>query len=400
MPQFDVRYLVDGAIVRESVTADDLDEVHAGAKVRGHQVLSAKKIGSGLQMQIGGPKRVKPAELTQFVRMFATVVAADLPVLQALRMMACETDHPTLASAIDAVAADLENGSSLAEGFARHPSVFPPQLVTTVEAAETGGFLDRALLAVAETLEDQGQLASDVKQASTYPVVVLFVGVLASVGMSIFLLPRFATMFDDLGGELPLPTRIALGMSDVMTWLAPLGGVAGFAGWFWWRRNKHLKKVRAVVDPLKLRLPVFGPIMRKIAVSRVTRTLALLLDAGVPQLQAIPKAAPTANNLAVERALLAAGEYVALGEDLSKHLSDGDVIPGLVSQMLAAGEKVGKPGEMLERVSRFYHSAVTRATKQLSSAIEPVLIVVVGLMVGFQILAIYMPMFSMFDLIG
>lgn len=400
MAQFDVRYLVDGKVVRERVTADDLEEVRAGAQMRGSTLLSATKAGGGLSLQLGGPKRVKPEHLNQFVRMFATLVSADLPVLQALRMMVKETEHPALAAAIEAVASDVESGSSLASAFERHPAVFPSLLVSTVGAAEDGGFLDRALVSTADALEDQAKLAADIKSAATYPLIVLCLGVIVSIAMLIFLLPRFAGMFDGLGGELPMFTQVVMGVADVVKWAAAPVAVLGAAGGFWYQRNKGRDSVRAVIDPIKLKLPIFGPINRKVAVSRMTSTLALLLGSGVPMLRAIPKAAPTANNVVIGNALLAAGVYVELGQSLSDHLSDGGAIPTLVSGMLAAGEKVGKPEEMLSRVADSYREQVSRETKQLTSTLEPLLITAIALMVGTQMIAIYLPMFSIFDLIG
>jgi type IV pilus assembly protein PilC len=400
MPQFDVRYLVGSEIIPERITADSEDEVQAGAKLRGATLLSVTKVGTGMKMEIGGPKRVKPAELNQFVRMFATIVAADLPVLQALRMMSTEVENPTLAAAVEAVRVDVESGSSLSVAFERHPTIFPPLLVATVDAAEDGGFLDKALVSTADTLEDQAELAADIKQASTYPAVVLGIGIAASAAMMIFLLPRFASMFADLGGELPLLTRIVMGASDVLQVIAIPLIVVGIIAALWWQRNKHVESVRDKVDPIKLRVPIFGPLARKIAVTRMLRTLALLIEAGVPMLQAIPKAAPTANNTVISGALLKAGEYVQLGEDLSAHLSDDGIIPTMPSQMLRAGEKVGQPGPMLDRVAKFYHSEVSRATKQMASTIEPILIVTIGMLVGVQLIAMYLPMFSVFDLIG
>ncbi|WP_251151312.1 type II secretion system F family protein [Cellulosimicrobium sp. Marseille-Q4280] len=400
MPQFDVRYLVGSTIVPERITADNEDEVRAGASLRGATLLSVKKVGTGMKMEIGGPKRVKPDELNQFVRMFATIVAADLSVLEALRMMSKEIEHPTLASAVDAVATDVDAGSSLAAAFERHPSVFPALLINAVSAAQSGGFLDTALLATADTLEEQAELAADVKQASTYPLTVLVVGILASVIMLVFLLPRFAGMFDELGGELPLLTRMVMAASEVVKWVAiPVAVLAAIAA-VWWRRNKHRESVRRTIDPIKLRVPIFGPLARKLAVTRMLRTLGLLLESGVSMIEAIPKAAPTANNTVISGALLKAGEYVQLGEDLSVHLSDDGHIPTMASQMLRAGEKVGDPGPMLDRVAKFYHSEVSRATKKMSSTLEPILITTVGAMMGVQLLAMYLPMFSVFELIG
>jgi len=402
MAQFDTRFLdpTTGAVVADRITAESEDEVRSAAMLRGQTFLSAKKVGTGWQMEIGGKKRVKPSDLVLFTRMFATIIAAGLPALQALNMMVSETEHKTLREALEQVTADFESGSSLGEAFAKHPHIFPAMLITTVSAAEEGGFLDQALLSAADTLEAQAKLTSDIKQAATYPAVVLSVGIIASLIMLLWMLPKFASMFDDLGGELPALTRFIMALSNVLKYAGPFLALAIVGFVLWWRKNRHVQAVREFVDPIKLRLPIFGPISRKIAIARMTRTLSLLLGSGTTMLEAVSKAAPTANNVVIAKALTDAGEYVDLGEDLSKHLSDSGAIPTLVSQMLRAGEESGRHDEMLLRVAEFYDQEVSAATKSLSSTLEPILIVLIAAMIGVQLVAIYLPMFSIFDLIG
>ncbi|WP_156250983.1 type II secretion system F family protein [Pseudactinotalea terrae] len=401
MARFEVRALdpKDQRIITERTQASDEDEVRASLQLRGLTVLRISPVGTGLQMQIGGPKRVKHGDMSVFVRMFATIVSAGVPIMRALEMMTAETTHPTLREALEDVCGKVEAGQSLSAAMTDHPKVFPPLLVSQVSSGEAGGFLEQALLSAADTMEKQVKLASDIKSAATYPVVVLCVGVAAAIGMLLFVLPIFTTMFADLGGELPLPTRVAIALSDVLkVAIAPLV-VAGVAFGFWWRSHKNDDAVRAKLDPALLRLPIFGSLIRRIAVARATRVLAVMLSSGVPLVTAIEKSAPTANNKVIADALMAAREHVELGRPMSDHLSDGNHIPTLVSQMVRAGEESGAIDDMLVKVSDFYDQQIESTTKQLSSILEPILIVVVGALIGGLIVAMYMPMFAVFDLI-
>lgn len=387
------------SIVSERLQAENIDEVHASLALRGLTPLSVKEIGTGLQMQIGGSKRVKPQDLSVFARMFATIVSAGVPIMRALQMITEETTHPTLRTALEDVSARVEAGQSLSSALEGHPKAFPSLMVSLVASGEAGGFLEQALVSTAETLEKQVKLASDIKSAATYPVVVMCFGILVGAGMLLFILPIFTQMFADLGGELPLPTRIAMWMSDALRVAAlPLLALL-IAFVFWWRNHKNDDKVRAVVDPLRLRPPIFGSLARRIAVSRAMRVLSVMLSSGVPMVTALEKSAPTANNKVITDAVLAAKDQVELGKTLSEHLSDGGHIPTLVSQMVLAGEGSGAIDEMLAKVSDFYDQQIEATTKQLSSILEPILIILVGAMIGSLVVAMYLPMFAVFDLI-
>lgn len=401
MPKFEVRALDrrTETIITERPEAADADEVRASLQMRGLTVLNIEQLGSGLQMKIGGAKRVKPTDLSVFARMFATIVSSGVPVMRALQMMTEETKHPTLHEALEDITGQVEAGQSLSVALAEHPKVFPPVMVSLVASGESGGFLEDALVSTAETLEKQVKLASDVKSAATYPIVVLSMGVLAGIGMLLFILPIFANMFDDLGGELPLITRAAMWLSDALKiaiWPIIVGLVA-FG--FWWRTHKNDDKVRRVVDPWRLRPPIFGSLARRIAVSRSVRVLSVMLRSGVPLVTALEKSAPTANNKVIETAYMDACAKVVLGQPLSENLSRDGHIPTLVSQMVRAGEDSGAVDEMLAKVADFYDQQIEAQTKQLASVLEPLLIVVVGVMIGTLVIAMYMPMFSVFDLI-
>ena len=384
----------------ETIDAESADDVRRALDMRGLTMLDATPAARGLNREIGRPRPVKQQDLASFARMFATMVGSAMPVLEALHILADEQDNPTLAKAITDTASRIADGSSLSTALAKHGEVFPPLMISLVAAGEAGGFLDRALVSAAEALEASVKLRSDIKSASTYPVVVLCFGAVISIAMLLFVLPTFAGMFASLGGQLPLPTRMAMGLSSFMKWaIGPLViGITVFV--FWWRQHKHDDNVRAVWDPIKLRLPIFGSLIRQIAVTRFCHNLATMLDSGVPMLQAVRESAPTADNKVIRDAALEAAQHVEAGRRLSDHLGDGGHIPKLVVSMVRAGEQSGAVGLMLGKVAQFYDQQIQARTQGLSKTLEPVLMVLIGAMIGSLVIAMYMPIFTIFNLIS
>ena len=390
---------VSHATGTETLDAASLEDLRVAVSMRGLTMLDAKATGTGLNVEIGRPKPVKQSELAAFSRMFATMVGASMPVIEALHTLADETNNPTLAKAVREVAVRVQDGSSLSAGLTKRSDVFPPLMISLVTAGEAGGFLDTALVSVAEALEANVKLRADIKSAATYPVVVLCVGILVSIAMLLFILPTFANMFAQMGAELPLPTRMAMGLGAFMKWaIGPIAiGLVLFA--FWWRKHKYDEPVRAWWDPLRLRLPVFGPLVRLISTTRLCHNLSTMLSSGVPMMQALRESAPTSDNVVLRDATLNAMTYVERGERLSAHLGDGEVIPNLVVAMVKAGEKSGAVDTMLLKVAQFYDQQIEARTKQLSSMLEPILIVVIGAMIGALVVAMYMPIFTIYDYI-
>jgi type IV pilus assembly protein PilC len=359
--------------------------------------------GTGLQMEIslGGLERgVKLKDLAVMSRQLATMVAAGLSLLRALTILSEQTENKKLARTLGIVRTQVETGASLSEALAKHGAVFPPLMIHLVRAGETGGFLDQALESVATTFEKDVKLMSTIKSALTYPVVVLIMALLAMASMIIFIVPVFKKMFADLGGELPIPTQILVTMSENAWWGAPLLIAAGVGFAFWWRRNKDTERVRAFVDPLRLKLPVFGPLFQKVAIARVMRNLATMSRSGVPILQALAIVASTSNNYVIEKALQEVQDSVRSGRSIAGPLGEHPVFPSMVVQMIAVGEDSGALEQMLTKIADFYDDEVQTTTEALTSLIEPLMIAIIGVLIGGIIVSLYLPMFSIYGQIS
>jgi type IV pilus assembly protein PilC len=267
------------------------------------------------------------------------------------------------------------------------------------KAGEVGGFLDSVLLQIAENYEAEVKLRGKIKSAMTYPTVVFVIAVASVIGMLLFIVPVFAGLFDGLGGTLPAPTRVLVFLSASLKVVGPFLLVAGVVGTVVWRRVKRDVRVRAVVDPLKLKLPVFGGLVHKIALSRFTRNLGTMLQSGVPILQSLDIVGQTTGNVVLERAVADVQDSVRRGEPLAQPLAKHDVFPAMVVQMMIVGEDTGALDSMLHKISDFYDQEVDATAEALTSLIEPLMIAVLGAIIGAMIIALYMPIFSIFALI-
>ncbi len=359
--------------------------------------------GSGLQAEISLgflEKGVGLKDLAVMARQMATMVGAGLALLRTLTILAEQTENKKLRAALTTVRSQVESGSSLSEAMVRQPRVFPPLMVHLVRAGEVGGFLDQALESTAETFEKDVKLRQTIKSAMTYPVVVLIMAIIGMVAMLLFIVPVFQKMFEGLGGELPLPTQILVVISQNMIWITPLliVGIIGFS--VWWSRNKNEDKVRRVVDTAKLRLPVFGNLFKKIAIARFSRNLSTMTKSGVPILQSLAVVGDTSGSWVLEQAMHRVQESVRSGRSIAAPLSEEPLFPPMVVQMISVGEDSGSMETMLSKIADFYDDEVQSTTEQLTSLIEPLLIAFIGVVIGGMIVALYMPMFSIFDQIG
>ena len=368
----------------------------------GYVPLEVKPANVGMQREIniGPKKRVKTKDLAVFSRQFATMIDAGLTMIRALSIMADQSDNPELRRILRGVKQDVEAGLSLSASFAKFPETFPPLMINMTKAGEAGGFLDGAMRQIADNFEAEVRLRGKIKAALTYPVVVFILAMLMCVAMLIFVVPVFSGMFEDLGGELPLPTKILVMLSGAMKFLLPIGIVVGVAFMMWWRKFGRTERVRNVVDPLKLKLPVFGGLFQKLALTRFSRNLGTLLSSGVPILQSIDIVSETTGSIVISRALKEVQESVRRGETVAGPLAEHDVFPPMVVQMIASGEEAGAIDQMLNKIAEFYDEEVEAMTESLTALIEPLMIAFLGGVVGSMIVALYMPIFKVFDMIG
>jgi type IV pilus assembly protein PilC len=391
-----------GKIVTGKLEADSQAAVASKLKQMGYAPVSISEAKAGLQTEIKIPGlggKVKLKDLAIMTRQFATMINSGLSMLRALTILAEQTENKELARVLGEVRSEVETGNALSSAMAKHPKVFPPLMVNMCRAGEVGGFLDQTLLQIAQNYEAEVKLRGKVKSAMTYPVVVFVMAILMCTGMLIFIVPVFAGMFETLGGELPAPTKMLVFLSGAMKVIAPLGLVALIAFFITWPKVKHLDQVRNTLDPLKLKLPVFGSLFQKIALARFTRNLGTMLRAGVPILQSLDIVADTSGNVVVARAVRDIEESVRRGESLTHPLSQHAVFPPMVVQMMAVGEDTGALDAMLQKISEFYDQEVEATTESLTALIEPLMIAVLGGLVGSMIIALYMPIFKVFDLI-
>lgn len=349
--------------------------------------------GMNKEISLGG-KKVKPNDVAMVVRQLATMVRAGLPLPRALNVLVDQSEKPALTEVLRDLNAEVGGGASLGEAVDRHANVFPPVARALIAAGEVGGFLDEALASAAAGMESDLKLRRTIKGAMVYPVVVLGIAVLASVVMLVFIVPVFASIFEGLDAELPAPTQALVVLSDVVVVAAlPLAAAIGAFAW-WWRRHRHDLKVREAVEPRLLKAPLVGTLMRKLAIARFTRSLSTMVSCGVALARALEVVGPTSGNIVIEQAAAQAGESVRGGESFAESLERTGVLPSLVVQMVTVGEDAGDLDGMLKHVADFYDDEVMKGTEALTSALEPLLLVLIGGIVGGMLLALYMPILT------
>lgn len=389
-----------GNLVSGQLVGDSEGLVMTKLREMGLTPIEVKKAGGGLRMEINlRPGRVKLKHLAVFSRQFATMVNSGLPILRALAILGDQTENKELEKVLTQVRVDVEQGQSLSGAMEKHRKAFNDLYIAMVKTGETGGVLDTVLLRVADNIEREVELRRKIKSAMTYPLVVVILVTFILAAMLLFVVPQFETIYAQLGGKLPLPTRILLGVSQALRnyWYFFMVLVA--ASVFALRRYKRTERGRATVDAAKLKIPIFGQLFRKTALARFSSTLGMLLRSGVPILQALDIVADTVNNKVLSKAVVDVQGSVREGESIAKPLSRHAVFPPMVVQMLAVGEETGAVDTMLDKVAEFYNSEVSASVDALTSLIEPLLIAIVGGAVGAAVIALYMPMFNIINLI-
>src|SRR5262245_34643501 len=344
---------------------------------------------------------IKTRDLVIFTRQFATMIDAGLPLVQCLDILGNQQPNKTFQTIIREVKTDVEQGSTFADSLRKHPKPYDDLYVNLVQAGEIGGILDTILNRLAVYLEKADSLKKKVKGAMVYPSTVLVVAIGVVVLMLVKVIPTFEKMFADFGGELPGPTQVVVSISHFMQhWIALiLGVIIGSFVAFGMARRKNLK-FRKATDALALKLPVFGPLLRKVAVARFTRTLGTMIASGVPILDGLDIVARTAGNMIIEEALRKVRAAITEGKTIAEPLAESDVFPGMVTQMIAVGEETGAMETMLAKIADFYDEEVDAAVEALTALLEPVMMVFLGGTVGGLLIAMYLPIFKIADTIG
>jgi type IV pilus assembly protein PilC len=392
-----------GTQARGELEADSKQSVADQLKAKGLIVLDIADKGRASQpIEMPWANRIKLADLAVMTRQLATMVSSGMTILRALYVLEAQTENPKLAAELVLVRKDIEAGLPLSDALERHPKTFNPLYVAMTRAGETGGVLEESLLRVADQLESEASLRRQVKSAMAYPIVILVFASAVMLGMVAFIVPVFAGVFEELGtgAKLPAMTQFTMSISHVVTgyWylliLGSVGGAYAFAKW------KKTDKGRSVWQRFLLRVPFkIGDIFQKVALARWSRTFSALMGAGVPLLQAIDITKQTAGNIVVEEAMDAVTTSVKAGGSISAPLMDSPVFPSMVGHMVKVGEETGALTTMLSKIGDFYEDQVAASVKALTSILEPVMILFVGGIVGFIVISMYLPLFSVYDAI-
>ena len=377
------------------------DRNAAVAILRGKGVLTTaikeKPAAAAKERKIGG--KVKDREMAIFTRQFSTMIDAGLPLVQCLNILAEQSESKNLRDVTTRIARDVEAGSSLADAFGKHPRTFDDLFTNMIEVGESGGILDVVLQRLSVYIEKAAALRRKVKAAMIYPLTIVSVAAIVVIFMLTFVIPTFASMFKNLGADLPLPTKIVLWLSNFVQSYILLILAALAAGIYALRRYYKTEAGQMMIDALLLRLPVFGVLIRKVAVARFTRTLGTLISSGVPILEGLRITARTAGNKVVEKAVLTTRAVVTAGGTITEPLKTSTVFPPMVIQMINVGEQTGALDAMLAKIADFYDDEVDTAVGALTALLEPLMIVFLGVVIGGLVVAMYLPIFRLVTLV-
>jgi type IV pilus assembly protein PilC len=391
-----------GKTVDGTLEGDGKDAVSARLRQMGYVIVTLEESG-GLASQMSQMRfgtGVKSKDITIFARQFSTMINAGLSLTKCLSILGQQTESDALRVVIAQVGKDVESGQSLSDSLAKHPRIFPSIFVNMVRAGETGGVLDEVLSRVADHFERDAMLKGKIKSAMTYPLAMGGLVLLILIAMMVFVVPVFQGMFESMGGQLPLPTQILVNISEgSRSWPGLIVVIASIVGNIAFRAWKRTESGNYIWDSIKLRAPVFGTIVRKIALAKFTRTFGTLVSAGVPILSALEIVGATSGNEVVARAVKKVRSAIKEGETIAKPLSEAPVFPSMLVQMIAVGEETGALDSMLNKIADFYDEEVSAAVDGLTSLIEPLMMATMGLIVGGIVIALYMPMFSIITLV-
>jgi type IV pilus assembly protein PilC len=398
MPVFEytARNAATGQILKGTLDVPSKDEVLKHIKQQKMIMVNVREQPKKLSFSFGRSP-IKTRDIVIFTRQFATMINAGLPLVQSLDILAKQTENPALGDVTRQVVFDVESGHTLADAFSKHPKAFTELYVNMVAAGEAGGILDTILMRLATFLEKSDALIRKVKGAMVYPGVIFSVAGIAVATLLIFVIPTFQKMFASVGMELPLPTRIVIGMSDFLInyWWLLIIIIAGIV----WSIRKYYATTdgQKKIDQIMLNAPVLGDLLRKSAVSRFTRTLGTLISSGVSILDGLEITAKTAGNRVIHDAVMESRNSIAGGETIAGPLEKSKVFPPMVISMIAVGEQTGGLDEMLSKIADFYDEEVDVSVSALLSLMEPMMIVVLGVIVGGMVVAMYLPIFDMMN---
>jgi type IV pilus assembly protein PilC len=390
-----------GQSQKGAIEAPDKQAAFASLRRQGIAATSVRARPQDIELKIPGlSPGVSEKDLVTFTRQFATMIDAGLPLVQCLEILGSQTDNKTFGNIIKKVQADVEGGSTFADALKKHPKAFPDIYCNMVAAGEAGGILDTILNRLATYIEKSMNLKKKVKSAMTYPIVILLVAFGVVALLLIFVIPTFEKMFSDFGGVLPAPTRMIIDLSQWMQrfWWVVVGGVT-FAVIALKRFRKTEQGMR-ITDGLALRMPVVGILVRKVAVAKFSRTLSTLISSGVPILEGLDIVAKTAGNKVVELAILQTRAAIAEGKTIAEPLAQTKVFPPMVVQMIGVGESAGALDSMLSKIADFYDDEVDQAVDTLSALLEPFIMVFLGVVIGYIVIAMYLPIFKLAGTIG
>jgi len=344
--------------------------------------------------------KVTNKDIVIFTRQFSTMIDAGLPLLQGLTILADQAENKTFKRILKEIVKDVEGGSSLAEAMGKHPKIFDSLFVNLIAAGEVGGILDTILQRLAAYIEKAEKLKSKIKGAMTYPIIVVAIAIIVIAVIMIFVIPVFQDMFSSFGKALPVPTQIVVAISDFTTKniLYMIGALILFV--FLFKKYRGTTRGRKTTDTLSLKLPVFGPLLKKVAVARFSRTLGTMIKSGVPIITALEIVARTSGNVVLEEVVLDVRSSIAEGQPIADPLSENDIFPNMVVQMIAVGEATGALDTMLEKIADFYDDEVDVAVEAMTAMLEPLLMVFLGGAIGGLVIAMYLPIFGMAAAMG
>jgi len=389
---------VAGVKARGEIEADSKQAVADQLKSRGMIVLEVADKHASREIELSFLQRVKAQDLAVFSRQLATMITSGMSILRALYVLEEQTESKFLKDTIIAVRKDVEAGISLSDAFERHPKVFNPLFIAMTRAGEAGGVLESSLLRVANQLEKDASLRRQIRSAMIYPIMVVTFAVGIMMALVAFLVPVFEGVFKQFGGELPAITKVSVALSHAVTgyWYAIFGGAIGLAiAFVKWKSSKW---GRPQWDRFRLRVPMkIGAIVQEVAIARWSRTLASLTSAGVPLLLALEITGKTGGNIAVEEAMDGVIASVKRGGTIAAPLANAPVFPTMVTHMVGVGEETGALDTMLDKIADFYEDRVDASVKALTSILEPIMIIVIGAIVGFIVVSMYMPLFTVYN---